>query len=116
MNNESKVVELLHEMCVFVEENEPRTLKYQLHREINKTTGEDDVVMWETYVYSLPLCVIYNSSRISKYDRYEDSDAQKAHEATDEFKRFYRTVQAEDLVTGPTQLKFLKVIGGFSRV
>jgi hypothetical protein len=48
MNNESKVVELLHEMCVFVEENEPRTLKYQLHREINKATGEDDVVMWET--------------------------------------------------------------------
>lgn len=53
---------------------------------------------------------------ISKYDRYEDSDAQKAHEATDEFKRFYKTVQEEDLVTGPTQLKFLEVIGGFSRV
>lgn len=35
-------------MSTFVKENEPQTLKYQMHREINNTTGEDDVVMWET--------------------------------------------------------------------
>jgi hypothetical protein len=44
----SQIIELLAIMCEFVKEHEPRTLKYQMHREINKTTGEDDVVMWET--------------------------------------------------------------------
>jgi hypothetical protein len=37
-------------MAKFVKENEPKTLKYQLHREINKKTGVDDLVMLERCV------------------------------------------------------------------
>ena len=64
----------------------------------------------------LSLCYLQRHKFLgTDYCRYEDSDAQKAHEQTDEFKRFYRAVQEEDLVTCPTRLQFLKVIGGFSR-
>jgi hypothetical protein len=42
-----QVVELLTNMTKVVKENEPKTLKYQLHREINKKTGVDDLVMLE---------------------------------------------------------------------
>jgi hypothetical protein len=44
-------------MAKFVQENEPRTLKYQLHREINKKTGVDDLVMLERCVF-LPFLAI----------------------------------------------------------
>jgi hypothetical protein len=42
-------------MAKWVKENEPKTLKYQLHREINKNTGVDDLVMLERCVYHSPL-------------------------------------------------------------
>jgi hypothetical protein len=40
--------------------------------------------------------------------------AVKAHGSTKEFKAFYKTIQDEDLVTGPTQLKWLKEVSGFA--
>ena len=38
-------------MAKFVQETEPSTLKYQLHREINKKTGVDELVMLERCVF-----------------------------------------------------------------
>jgi hypothetical protein len=43
------VIELLNGMSKFVQENEPQTLRYQIHREVNKKTGVDDLVLLETY-------------------------------------------------------------------
>jgi hypothetical protein len=37
----------------------------------------------------------------------------QAHGSTPEFKGFYKTVHDEDLVSAPTQLKFMKSEAGF---
>jgi hypothetical protein len=44
---------------------------------------------------------------------YTDMDAVKAHGSTREFREFYMTMAAEDLVTGPTKLVWLKAVSGF---
>lgn len=56
-----QVIELLTTMAKFVQENEPKTLKYQLHREINKKSGVDDIVMLERCVSCRPLITSLHS-------------------------------------------------------
>jgi quinol monooxygenase YgiN len=120
----TQVIELLTSMAKFVKENEPKTLKYQLHREINKKTGVDDLVMLERYIACLSFFLfrfpsISGASRlrlVSDFfgvESYVDMDAVKAHGASKEFKQFYQTMAVEDLLTGPTKLKWLKAVSGF---
>lgn len=45
--------------------------------------------------------------------RYKNKAALAAHGSTPAFKTFYATIQKEDLVSAPTQLKFVKEVGGF---
>jgi hypothetical protein len=40
-------------------------------------------------------------------------DAVKDHGSTKEFKEFYKILAAEDLVTAPAKLVFLKAVSGF---
>jgi len=40
-------------------------------------------------------------------------DAVKVHGSSKQFNEFYKTVTAEDLVTRPTKLVWLKAVSGF---
>jgi hypothetical protein len=42
-----QVVELLKEIAEYVEKSEPGTLRYEIHREINKKSGDDEVIVVE---------------------------------------------------------------------
>ena len=43
-----QVVELLQEVSEYVKQNEPGTLKYEIHREVNKKSGAEQVIMIES--------------------------------------------------------------------
>ncbi len=45
---------------------------------------------------------------------YESMAAMKAHGSTDQFKALGKKMKEEDLVAGPTNLKFIKAVGGFA--
>ena len=49
-----QVVELLQGVAEYIIKNEPDTLKYQIHREVNKKTGVDEVIVLETFVTLSP--------------------------------------------------------------
>lgn len=49
-----QVVELLNEVAVYVKEKEPGTLKYEIHRQINKKSGDDEVIMIERFARKKP--------------------------------------------------------------
>jgi hypothetical protein len=42
------MIELLSDLSVHVKANEPDTLKYELNREINKKTGDGELIMLES--------------------------------------------------------------------
>lgn len=44
-----QVVELLNEVAAYVKEKEPGTLKYEIIRQINKKSGDDEVIMIERF-------------------------------------------------------------------
>ena len=46
----SQVVELLNQVSVYVKNNEPGTLRYEITREVNKKSGVEEVIMLETFV------------------------------------------------------------------
>jgi quinol monooxygenase YgiN len=118
--------------------NEPGTLRYQIHREINKKTGEEELVMIEVLVLSTPILrfsvhrdhfhplLVFGSLNTqlmvierAPYGRliiarYTDMEAVKLHGSTTEFKAFYKTVQEEDLTAAPTRVQILKAVGGFA--
>jgi len=54
----SQVVELLNQVSVYVKNNEPGTLRYEITREVNKKSGVEEVIMLETFVpfHSRPKC------------------------------------------------------------
>ncbi|RFU33889.1 hypothetical protein B7463_g2422, partial [Scytalidium lignicola] len=88
-----RVVELLKGMSEYVKANEPGTLRYHIHREVNKKSGVEEVIMLETYT---------------------DKKALAAHGSSARFKAFGKQLKDEGLVQGPMNLKFLKVEGGFA--
>lgn len=116
--------------------NEPGTIKYQIHREINKKTGEEELVMIEGLVlFSLILKISVHRDNLHSLlafrglqvdstwsgmndrliiARYTDMEAVKLHGSTAEFKAFYKTVQEEDLTAAPTRVQILKAVGGFA--
>lgn len=49
-------------------------------------------------------------------DSYKDKDALGKHGSSDTFKKFNKQLQEEGLVGAPMQLKFVKAVGGFSRL
>jgi quinol monooxygenase YgiN len=133
-----KLAELLEGMSKSVLSNEPSTLRYQIHREINKKTGEEELVMIEGLVLSSPTLKLsihrdhfhpflaLGSLKTQlivmerePYDRliiarYTDMEAVKLHGSTKEFKAFYKIVQEEDLTAAPTRVQILKAVGGFA--
>jgi len=114
-------------MTKFVKENEPKTLKYQLQREINKKTGVDNLIMLERCVSAhalfLFVCSLVSkkpssvdflsSSNLTVNGSYTDMAAIKAHGSSKEYKQLQKTIQAEDLVAAPTKVVFLEAVSGF---
>jgi len=90
-----RVVELFLETAEQVKQNEPGTLKYQIHREVNKKSGIEEVVIVETYA---------------------NKQAFEAHGAGVPFKAVSKKLKEEDLTDGKIHIKFLKAEGGFARL
>lgn len=46
----TQVIELLQEVSVYVKDNEPNTLRYEITRQVNKKSGVDEIIMLERYL------------------------------------------------------------------
>jgi quinol monooxygenase YgiN len=104
-----QVVELLQEVSEYVHKNEPDTLKYQINREVNEKSGAEQVIMMETLVSASP------KRHVTDFQsRYKSKAAMGVHGSSKEFKAFQKKMAEEDLVGAPMQLKFVKVVGGFT--
>ncbi|KAH8821753.1 hypothetical protein F5884DRAFT_101713 [Xylogone sp. PMI_703] len=88
-----RVVELLKTLSEWVKVNEPGTLRYHVHREVNKKNGVEEVFMLESYT---------------------DKKALGIHGNSDKFKAFSKALKDEGLLEGAPKLKFLKEEGGFA--
>ncbi|PQE16765.1 antibiotic biosynthesis monooxygenase protein [Rutstroemia sp. NJR-2017a BBW] len=88
-----RLLELVSQVCQYVKDNEPGTLRYEATCEVNKQSGVEQIIMFETY---------------------KDKEALKAHGSSEKFKGFQKMVQDEDLLSEPLLLKFVKPAGGFS--
>lgn len=67
-------------------------------------------------VQLLPAFTLLSLGYISNSDwwsSYTDMGAIKAHGSSKEYKQLQKTIQAEDLVTAPTKVVFLKPLSGF---
>ncbi|KAF8866038.1 hypothetical protein BDZ45DRAFT_668420 [Acephala macrosclerotiorum] len=90
-----RVVELLQQVAGYVKDNEPGTLKYQIVRQVNKKSGAEEIIMLESY---------------------KDKEALNTHGSSAAFKKFNKTLKDEGVIAAPMQLKFVKPVGGFSRL
>ncbi|KAE8451813.1 hypothetical protein EG329_002653 [Mollisiaceae sp. DMI_Dod_QoI] len=90
-----RVIELLQQVAIYVEDHEPQTLRYEIVRQINQKSGGEEVILLESY---------------------KDKAALKAHGGSDTFRRFNGVLVEEDLMAKPMQLMFVKPAGGFSRL
>ncbi|KAL5345093.1 hypothetical protein V498_01466 [Pseudogymnoascus sp. VKM F-4517 (FW-2822)] len=90
-----RVAELLGNHAKWVQTNEPRTLRYELKRQVDSKTKVEELVMIETYA---------------------DMEAIKEHGGTKEFRALGKILKEEGLVTAPTQIRFVKHVAGFSRL
>ncbi|KUJ19770.1 uncharacterized protein LY89DRAFT_611580 [Mollisia scopiformis] len=90
-----RVVELLQGVAAYVKENEPQTLRYEISRQANKKTGDEEVIMVESY---------------------KDKAALNTHGSSETFKKFNKTLEDEGLIGAPAQFKFVRAAGGFSRL
>jgi quinol monooxygenase YgiN len=117
--NNSQVIELLQGVAVYVRENEPNTLKYEIVRQVNKKSGVEEIIMLERYVQLFKYLwrlVREKGHMTDGFDSYKDKNALNEHGSSAEFKKFNKTLQDEGLVGAPMQLKFVKAVGGFSRL
>ncbi|KAH8767947.1 hypothetical protein BGZ57DRAFT_748746 [Hyaloscypha finlandica] len=90
-----RVVELLNGVSQYVHKNEPGTTRYQINVEVNKKSGVEEIIMFESY---------------------KDKAALGTHGSSDAFKNFQKILKDEALVGAPMQLKFVKEAGGFARL
>ncbi|KAF2231434.1 hypothetical protein EV356DRAFT_579244 [Viridothelium virens] len=88
---QARVEQLLLEVSAHAKENEPDTLRYQVHRQIKKDTPEFVVI--ETYTGKAGL---------------------EKHASSDIYKRLGKAIQSEDLLVKPLQVVAMHPIGGFA--
>jgi len=89
-----QLVELLQGVSKHVRDNEPGTLKYEIHRSLRPgKDGAEDVIMVE---------------------RYRDQTSLQTHASSAPFLEFQKQVKDLDLVRAPMTLKMVSVQGGFA--
>ncbi|KAG9237286.1 hypothetical protein BJ875DRAFT_168870 [Amylocarpus encephaloides] len=88
-----RVIELLQGVAEYVKSSEPTTTRYEITRSFQKEAKIEEIIMIESY---------------------KDKAALDLHGSSDAFKVFAKTMQDEELLGAPMQLKVAQPAGGFA--